>query len=214
MMSGITTEIQSAGGGGYGYGNGGYGNNPLLWLITLGFLRGSGLGGDSNGATQEGIACLQQGQAQLSSQQQFDRIAANMEATGNRTVSAVGDLSTDFNSFSRDLNMTLCNGFNDSQIRSLQGQFDLSRQLADCCCDTRAGLKEVETAICSQTNTLLTSGNNNTQRILDTINGNKIQELQTELGDAKTRIALAEQTTALITACGCCPSGNSAMNAG
>lgn len=222
MMTGINTEIQSAGGGYGGMGLGANGTNPLLWLITLAFLRnGEGLG-SSNGATgvvetaqsagiaraNEGISCLANNQSQIATQQQFDRVTAQMDATGNRTISAIGDLTNDFNSFSRDLNAELCNGFNNTQIRSMQSNFDLSRQIADCCCDNKAGFKEVETAICQQTNTLLTAGNDNTQRIVDLITSNKIQELESQLNQANTAIALSNQTNAIIQACGCCPNGS------
>lgn len=218
MTSGIMTEIQSAGGGYGGFGNGG--TNPLLWLITLAFLRNGEFGNNGNvvetaqaagiAKANEGITCLAQGQAQLANQQQFDRIAATMDATGNRTVSAIGDLTNDFNSFSRDLNMTLCNGFNDTQIRNMQTQFDLSRQVAECCCDLKAGQNGIETAICNQTNTLLTAGTANTQRIVDLITANKIQELESQLNQANTAIALNAQTRTLeeflVQSCGCgCP---------
>lgn len=215
MMSGINTEIQSAGGGMGGYGGFNNGTNPLLWLITLAFLRNGDLNGGSAAETagvaraNEGISCLADGQNTLRNQQQFDRVTAQMDASSNRTVSAVGDLSTDFNSFSRDLNMTLCNGFNDTQVRLMNNQFDLSRQMADCCCDLKTGQQATQTAIAMQTNDLLVAGNANTQRIVDLITSNKIQELESQLTAANTEIALGKQTQAILTACGCCSSGNS-----
>lgn len=218
MMTGINTEIQSAGGGGYGgLGLNGTGTNPLLWLITLAFLReNGGLGGNGScdaSASQvaranEGITCLSNGQDNIIQQQQFDRLSQGMDATGNRIVSAVGDLSNDFNSFSRDLNMTLCNGFNDTQVRQMQSDFSLTKQIADCCCDLKSGQKDIENAVCQQTNTLLTAGTANTQRIIDTITSNKIQELESQLNQANTAIALSNQTNAIIQACGCCPGGS------
>lgn len=221
-MNGISTEIQSSGGGygGYGLGSGG-GYNPLLWLITLGFLKGGNgfLGGENGGAVasaglakaNEGIACLSDGQNNIIQQQQFDRLATTMSATGDRTVSVIGDLTNDFNSFSRDLNMALCNGFNQTQVQNLQSNFQISKQIADCCCDTRAGQKEIENAICHQTNTLLTAGSNNTQRIVDLITSNRISDLETQLNDCKTSKTVIEQTAAIIATINaqcrpqCCP---------
>ncbi|QZI86719.1 hypothetical protein SIPHO019v1_50002, partial [Vibrio phage 82E32.1] len=69
VMQTLNTDVDSIGGG-FG-GMGGFGNNPLLWLITLGFLKGdSGLfGGNGNagagvlaGETQAKLDCLAQGQ--------------------------------------------------------------------------------------------------------------------------------------------------------
>lgn len=187
----------------------GFSNNPLLWLITLGFLgRGFGFGGYGQGGVDvaeaagiakanEGISCLAAGQADLRATQSFDRVAAQMDATGNRTVSAIGDLTTDFNSFSRDLNTVLCDGFGNARIQTLESTNALAAQLAQCCCENRLGTERLGTAIAMQTNELSREMCSNTQKIIDTITTNRIVELTEQLNDAKSQNAIMAQTAAL-----------------
>lgn len=177
-MQSLDVDTQSIGGGGGfgGFGGGGGGSNPLLWLVTLAFLRGGsgfGLGGDNNndgggsaagvlaGQTQSKLDCLQQGHntlmGQISEQSQAGRFAIL-----NQQISELAGIS-------RDGTSAVTNQIN-----------DLARQSAECCCDIKTGQVEIRNTIAQQTSVLLADSNQNTQTILDKIANGEIRSLQTE----------------------------------
>lgn len=182
-MQSIDTDIASAGGG-YGGGWGGFGNNPLLWLITLGFLGGRrGFGLDDNGgggvaataSVENGakIDCLQQGQAALQSQLQsqtaigqFDRVNTQLNTLG-----------------------LAFQGINDTIFRENSAT---QRQLATCCCDLKTAVQGVETAVALQTKDLVMNSNANTQAILDKLCDNQVTALQTDNANLRTALQTAE----------------------
>ena len=82
-------------------------------------------------------------------------------------------------------------GFNATQLAMLQGQNALSTQLAQCCCDNRAGQKDIQYQMATDTCAVTTALANNTRDIIDNQNANyrglmdfmvqsKIDSLQSE----------------------------------
>lgn len=185
MAQNLQYDIDSI--GGYGNGFGGFGANPLLWLITLGFLKGDGLlGGGNNtqaagvlaGETQAKLDCLAQGQNNLA-----DQISGNLEAQRFATLNAQID---NLAGISRD------------QTAAITGQInDLSRQNSECCCELRAGQQEIKTAIALQTNELLVNANNNTQKILDKFCEQEKTALTTENNRLRDELNKAEIIAAM-----------------
>ncbi|EPW7384745.1 TPA: hypothetical protein ACMD15_003406 [Vibrio cholerae] len=207
----ITYEpnIESVGFGGGMGGFGGAGYNPLLWLITLGFLRGNGgFFGDNNGANANTLGaagviagensakidCLAQGQNMLAEQlrQQSD----NFRFDGlNNQISELAGIARD------------------GQFQNTMLINNLSSQLSQCCCDLRTGQANLATAIQMQTNDLLVNANNNTQRIVDLITSQSIESKNERISELERQAQTATLAALIQNQCApkCCPTngGNS-----
>lgn len=198
-MQEIHTDLQSLGGSGGGFGFGG-GYNPLLWLITLGFLRGGGGGffggGEAGGtaavANTTGIAensakidCLQQGQSFITNQ-------LNEQASGAR-FNSISDQIRNVQETERDIQ--------ESMFRTTSA---IQQALADCCCRLEKGQASIETALALQTNTLTTNANNNTQRIIDQITTDRVEALKSQNDSLQRQLGIAETVKQITQACGCC----------
>jgi hypothetical protein len=177
-MQTLNTDIDSIGGG---YGGVGGSSNPLLWLITLGFLKGNdGLFGGGNqgagvlaGETQAKLDCLSQGQNQLRDQIADNGISRQFESLGTAMAELAG--------ISRD------------NTAAVTGQInDLARQNAECCCELKAGQQAIQTSIAMQTNELNVVANANTQRIMDKLCEQANAVLQQD--NDRLRQQLSEQT--------------------
>lgn len=186
-MQTLNTDVDSIGGG-FG-GMGGFGNNPLLWLITLGFLKGDGglFGGNGGsagvgvlaGETQAKLDCLAQGQEVIRSQAADNNISAQFNNLSGE-IRGVAESARD----SRDLTT--------SQLTSL------AQSLASCCCDLKTGQQSIKTDVAMQTAQLLQAGTANTQAVLD-----KLCENQNAIAQAEIRrLQDALQTQTIIANCG------------
>lgn len=179
MAQNLTYDLDSIGGSG-GMGGFGYGNNPLLWLVTLAFLKnndngllgGNGGGGagvaalanaNSNGETQAKLDCLQQQHQQLSNQLAEQSIGGKFATLGAEVSNVASTM--------RDIAAVQANQLNDFRAEA-----------AKCCCDTQKEIIEVKTDLAMQTATLQAEGLKNTQSILD-----KIDQNQLALKDAEIR---------------------------
>jgi len=174
-------------------------NNPLFWLIILGFLRGEngGFFGGGNGdghdtATAAALAaqgakldCLAQGQ-------QDAAMATHNTNMVNLAHSNTITQNEGFNRLAASLAECCCN------LRS--GQKDIVNELAKCCCTLAAGQKDIENALCLQTNTLVMNMTTNTQRIIDNTNAHANAVVAAELASCKAQLSNAEQTKELIAA--------------
>lgn len=165
MAQSLNYDLDAIGGGG-GFGGFGGANNPLYWLIILGFLKGdNGLfGGNGNqagagfvaGETQSKLDCLAQQHTTLMQQIAKNDTDQNFVTLGTAIDSLAG--------IQRDATAAITAQNN-----------DLSRQLADCCCDLKTGQQAIQTAIAMQTNELSVQATANTQRLADLINANTVE---------------------------------------
>lgn len=183
-MQTLNTDVDSIGGG---FGGTGFGNNPLLWLITLGFLKGDGgLFGNNNGnqagvlagEAQAKLDCLQQGQETIRAQAADNNISAQFNNLSNE-IRGASETARD----SRDLTT--------NQLTAL------AQSLASCCCDLKTGQQAIKTDVAMQTAQLLQAGTANTQAVLD-----KLCENQAAIKDAEIRrLQDALQTQTIIANC-------------
>lgn len=190
---------------GGGYGNGLFGQDGLWWLIVLlifgwgnnGYGFGGGFGGFGGGC---GSACATQ---------------ADLAAGFNN--SAVLNNLNDLKLGQAGIQQTLCQGFNGVNTAILQG-FNgvdnavctlgynmqagvngLSRQIAECCCDTRAAIADVKYANERNTCDIIRSSQDNTRAILDFLTQDKIATLTAENQSLKFAASQSAQN-AFITA--------------
>lgn len=157
-------------------------NNPLIWLIILGFLRGDnggGLfgGGSGDAGTAAALAsqgakldCLQQGQ--------HDATIASLRAE-------------------------MVNLNHQTTIANNEGFNRLASALAECCCNLRTGQKEIlcgqesiKNALCQQTGIITTAITTGNQRIIDVVNAHANEENRDKLNDCKQDLSNCRQTNA------------------
>ena len=186
------------GGGGFGFG--GFGGGGILpWL-----LFGNGGFGGNNCATQADLAAGFNNSAVLSNLNDLALGQAGIQQT----------LCQGFNG----VNTTVLQGFNgvDSAICNLgynvQSGFNgLSRQIADCCCDTRAAIADVKyqsaTNACAIQNTIqnttrdvIENQNANSRAILDALNANYIRTLEQENNSLRLSASQSAQNAVLMAA--------------
>ena len=149
----LNTAVRDGGNGTDGFGNG----NGFLWLLLFLIMGGRGWGngwggnGGTDGASANGTAtccCVEKAIAEaraagLSDQVVVDAVRGNATAISQIASTlncAFGDVQTAINSIDKSiLQLSSQLGMSGQQIiNSIQaGNCDLSRQLAQCCCDMK-----------------------------------------------------------------------------
>jgi hypothetical protein len=194
MMQNIDTD--SLGGMSFG---GGAGSNPLLWLITLGFLKGNDgfFGGNNNGAAgvlageaQAKLDCLQQGHNALSAQ-------LTEQTTGNRFV-ALNNQINEVQGIQRASTSELAGIQRDATAAIVNTINDLRAEQAKCCCETQLGIERVRNDIAAQTGTLVAAGLANTQTILDKMCATQIAALTAENNRLQSELSKTEILQAIL----------------
>lgn len=199
--------------------NDGMFGNDWAWIVILllfgwggrGFGGFGGFGGGNGGgnccnpcATQADLAAGFNNSAVLSNLNDLALGQAGLQQT----------LCQGFNG----VNTTVLQGFNgvDSAICNLgynvQSGFNgLSRQIADCCCDTRAAIADVKyqsaTNTCAIQNTIqnttrdvIENQNANSRAILDALNANYIRTLEQENNSLRLSASQSAQNAVLMAA--------------
>lgn len=185
-------------GGGFGSNMGGDG----WWILLLFFLLagnngwGNGFGGNASGVP------VQAG---------FNQAAL----TGG-----IGDIQTSLNTGFSNVQQSLCNGFagvnatvnggfatlessnNARQIADMQQMFALQSQMAQCCCDNRAGIADLRYTVATENcadraavsdgiRDIIVAQNANTQRILDQLCNDKIDAKNEKIADLERQLTMA-----------------------
>lgn len=197
----VGRDTNNCGYGG-GYGNGMFGQDGLWWLIVLLLFgwgnNGYGFGGGFGGGYGSAVAT----QADL--------------AAGFNNSAVLNNLN-DLKLGQAGIQQTLCQGFNGVNTAILQGfngvdnavctlgynvqsGFNgLSRQIAECCCDTRAAIADVKYSNERNTGDIIRAGQDNTRAILDFLTNDKIATLTAENQSLKFAASQSAQN-AFITA--------------
>lgn len=161
--------------------NGDSNDDVLKWLIVLGFL------GRDNGL-------FGGGGGDSATNAKLDCISENQHSAALAAV-----------------NTNMTNLFHSSEMNTQNGFNRIASKLCECCCDLKAGQKDIVNELCKQTQIVVSSGVANTQRIVDVVNTHANVETQSKLTDCKQALSNAVQTkellTAITTACGCNDNG-------
>ena len=187
-----------------GYGNGNFGGDWawILLLLLLGWGN-NGFGGYGNGG---GVGFVDN-----SVQRGFDQsaIMGAITGVGNNVVSGFGDVQTALCGGFAGVNAGIANGFaqaeianNARQIADMQQEFALQSQLASCCCENRLGTADLKYTIATEacadrqavTNALeavIANQTANTQRILDQMCSDKIDQKNAEILALERQLAMA-----------------------
>lgn len=200
--------------GGFG-GNGGLGyGSDWIWLIVLIALFGgwgnNGNGGFLGNGFDNSYAWLSNGQKEIMSNtnQGFDTLHLSNQLEGTRD--GIYGLSNQLCNSTADITSAISNGFysseisaNNRAINQMQDTFALSRQFADCCCENRLGLANLNSTILSENcadraaladglKDVLINQTANTQRILDQLCNDKIDAKNEKILDLQRQLDMAD----------------------
>lgn len=197
-----------------GYGNSGFGGDgSWLWLILIlavmgGWGNGNGFGGGFGGNND--FAWLSNGQKDImqNTNDGFNSLHISNQVEGVRD--GINSLSNQLCNTGNDITSAISNGFynseiaaNNRQMANMQTSFDLSRQFADCCCENRLGIANLNSTILSENcadraaladglKDVLINQTANTQKILDTLCQDKIDAKNEKILDLQRQLDMAD----------------------
>ena len=177
--------------GGFGNGGfGGFGNDGASWLIVLlaliwGGNNGNGNGFFGNGGFDNGYAWLSNGQKDImnNTTDGFNTLHLSNQVEGVRD--GINSLSNQICNSTADVTSAISNGFynaeigaNNRQMADMNQMFNLSSQLANCCCENRLATCQTQNIVqnegnqtrfadANNTRDIITNATSNTQAILD-----------------------------------------------
>jgi len=200
--------------GGFG-GNSGFGSwggDGAIWIILIiallgGFNNGNGgfYGGNNND-----FAWLSNGQKDIMNHTSdgFNSLHLSNQVEGIRDD--VNDIQNAICNSTASITSAINNGFYNSEIAAANRQmanmntaFDLSRQFADCCCENRLGIANLNSTILSENcadraaladglKDVLINQTANTQRILDQLCNDKIDAKNEKILDLQRQLDMAD----------------------
>ena len=199
--------------GGFGNGGfGGFGNDGAIWIILIiallgGFNNGNGgfYGGNNND-----FAWLSNGQKDIMNHTSdgFNSLHLSNQVEGIRDD--VNDIQNAICNSTASVTSAINNGFYNSEIAAANRQmanmntaFDLSRQFADCCCENRLGIANLNSTILSENcadraaladglKDVLINQTANTQRILDQLCNDKIDAKNEKIADLERQLSMKD----------------------
>lgn len=228
MNSGIqpTVELATNNGNGFAYpvypmmggfggnGNGGFWGGEGIWIILIIALLG-GFGNNGNGGFggwggNNDFAWLSNGQKDImtNTNNGFDTLHLSNQLEGARD--GIYGLSNQICNSTSDITSAISNGFYNSEISAnnramnqMQDTFALSRQFADCCCENRLGIANLNSTILSENcadraaladglKDVLINQTANTQKILDTLCQDKIDAKNEKILDLQRQLDMAD----------------------
>ena len=202
-----------------GFGNsgfGGFGGDSAIWLIVLLALiwgnngNGNGWFGGGNNSFDNGYAWLSNGQKEImqNTNNGFDTLHLSNQLEGTRD--GIYGLSNQLCNSTSSINSNVSNGFynaeiaaNNRAVNQMQDTFALSRQFADCCCENRLGIANLNSTILSENcadraaladglKDVLINQTANTQRILDQLCNDKIDAKNEKILDLQRQLDMAD----------------------
>lgn len=162
---------------GQGNGNNGFGGDGwwILLLLLCGWGNGNGWAG--NGGQQMGY--------------ELGRVATtNDVASGFSTSAIMGNIN--------DIMLTQQAGFANVQQTLCQGFSGINQSISDCCCRTQAAIADVKYANERNTCDIIQAGNANTQRIIDYLNCQEMNNLRNENQALRLQASQSAQNAYLI----------------
>lgn len=226
MNNGIqpTVELATNNGNGFypypvmsgfgGNGNGGFWGGEGIWIILIIALLG-GFGNNGNGGFggwggNNDFAWLSNGQKDImtNTNNGFDTLHLSNQLEGARD--GIYGLSNQICNSTSDITSAISNGFYNSEISAnnrainqMQDTFALSRQFADCCCENRLGIANLNSTILSENcadraaladglKDVLINQTANTQRILDQLCNDKIDEKNDKIRDLERQLSMKD----------------------
>ena len=215
-----TVELATTNGNGFYpypvmYGNGGnggfFGGDGIWALVLLALLFGNNGGwGNGFGGGNSDFAWLSNGQKDImtNTNNGFDTLHLSNQLEGTRD--GINALSNQLCNCCGDITSTISNGFynseisaNNRQMADMNQMFNLSSQLANCCCENRLATANLNSTIISEncadrqlinevSRDIITNATANTQRILDQLCNDKIDAKNVKINDLQREILMKD----------------------
>lgn len=203
----------------YGGGNGGFGGfgGDWGWIILLLLFAGGGWGGFGGGFGGFGnmmlgydFPWLLTGQQNINSNTNNGFRDAMLQDSITSVRDGISALSTQLCGCCSDMQMSMLNGFNGveqsanaRQIANMQTAFNLQSQLADCCCENRLGLANLNSTVIAENcadrqalnegvRDIIANQTAGTQRILDQLCAERIERKDDEIANLRQQIAMKD----------------------
>lgn len=204
MMSTMPVLPVTANSGAGGmFGNGGDWTVFLLFALIFGW-GGNGFGGRGAGTVAEN--------SYISNEFNYNSLLNGIRGLERGMCDLGYNLNSSINSQGELTRGAVTSGFVDTQ-RSF---YDLSAQMASCCCETNRNLDSIKyenakntcdiiTNANMNTRDLIEAGNANTQRIVDMMTQNTIQDLRDKNTALTLQVSQSAQTQAIVDALKPCP---------
>lgn len=202
--------------GGFG-GNGGFGfgDGSAIWIILIiallgGFGNNGGWGGFGGNSFDNGYAWLSNGQKDIMNQtsdgfnslhlsNQIEGVRDGVYGLSNQLCNVGHDVTSAINTTAYNAEIAAAN----RQMANMNTAFDLSRQFADCCCENRLGIANLNSTILSENcadraaladglKDVLINQTANTQRILDQLCNDKIDEKNEKIADLQRQLSMKD----------------------
>jgi hypothetical protein len=202
--------------GGFG-GNGGFGyGSDWIWIIVLFALFGGWGNNGNNGGFfggrgfDDGYAWLSNGQKEImqNTNNGFDTLhLSNQLDTVN---SGIYSLSNQLCNCCADMNSTVSNGFYNAEVAACNRQmanmnqlFGISTQIASASADNRLGVQDLKSTVISENcsdrevlrqigQDILVSQTANTQKIIDEIFRDRLDEKDSKIADLNRQLQMAD----------------------
>ena len=209
---------------GYGNNGGGFFGGDGIWalvLLALLFNGNNGWGGFGGGNFDNGYAWLSNGQKEImnNTNNGFDTLHLSNQIEGTRD--SLASLSNQLCNCCADLTGTISNGFfnaeigasnrqmadmqqnYNNQLSTLQSFNSLGSQLANCCCENRLGIANLNSTILAENcadravvsdgiRDIITNQTANTQRILDQLCNDKIDAKNEKINDLERELLMKD----------------------
>lgn len=183
--------------------NNGMWNNPLMWLIILGYLGGNGNGLFGNRAGEVANGQIAQLQNTVDSNHNND---TTLGAIANGTC-ATRDVAAAIESLRAQMASCCCEnktltqqvGY-ETQIRDMQNTANLTSSIENVRQAAVNGFANIGFQMAQDKGEMINAGNMNTQRIVDTLNNHWNSDLQQRYADAKLELSQLNQNATLIAA--------------
>ena len=185
------------GNGGFGGNNGFFGGDGIWALILIALLFGWGNNGNGNGffgnnGFDNGYAWLSNGQKDImnNTNNGFDTLHLSNQLEGNRD--AINGISNQICNSTADITSAVSNGF-----------YGLNTSLLNCCCENRLASADLKSTIISENcadrealsngiRDIISANTASTQRILDQLCQDKIDEKNDKIRDLERQLSMKD----------------------
>ena len=205
---GTTMLVQPAGGmnnGGFGFGGDG-----SWWILLLFILLGNGGWGNGfGGGFDGGLYPWMNNSQNINNGFRDQMLNTSIASIGDKITSGFGDVQTALCGGFAGVNAGIANAAaqaeisaNARQMANMQQMFGVQSSLQQCCCDNRAGLADVKYTIATENcadraaisdalQSVIAANNASTQRILDQICADKIEQKNDTIAQLRSELLYA-----------------------
>lgn len=169
-----------------------WGGGNGMWVLFLFFLMAWGNGGFWGNRNSVNDPAVQGALTRSDLFEGFNTQDINSQLRG--ITNGVCDSAYAINNGIKDLGMNMMQGFDGTSQRLA----DLGYQMQSCCCATGRSIDGVKYENAKNTCDIINAVNASTQRVIDQMTNDKIEDLRTELQSAQLQLSNNSQTANLI----------------